>query len=536
MTTITTDRDAGPEVDAPALDALAVTTGLIDKLSDEAREMVREKIRTLIPAQLEIFKAELEAEIAREDFLFFLKFVKVQDPPPGLGIRPFEMWPYIEEAASELLSKKLIHILKARQIGWTTLLSAFIYWNSYKDYSVLPLFSQGEVEAQKFLGKIKIIHQYLPSDLVNPLKRGTRESLSKMEFENGSVIDAMPSTAKAGRSITGSVVVFDEADFHDYFEENYVAVKPTVDEGQRKLIILSTSNEKTIDSTFKKIQRKAPGNGFTSLFYPWNVRAGRTKEWFEGIKESAHDLGKFEKEYPETLEQALAPTKSLSAFNANVLTQLRAFTRTPLFRTPDPETGPVNVYYKIRPYGRYGCGTDVAHGGGGKSDFSCSTIIDFSSPSPTVVADILDNTLGPEALAWHTMTMLKMFNNPIWGIEDNDWGRTCIKAAEDQRYPRLYRRKKGRVKAKDFGWHTDGVSRWQLWGELIEATNAGLIIPSEAGLNQFFSVIINKEKNDRPEAMTGAKDDYPTAVGIAWQMRKYAHDVNVKGARIRKRW
>jgi len=80
------------------------------------------------------------------------------------------------------------------------------------------------------------------------------------------------------------------------------------------------------------------------------------------------------------------------------------------------------------------------------------------------------------------------------------------------------------------------VSRWQLWGELIEATNAGLIIPNETGLNQFFSVIINKEKNDRPEAMRGANDDYPTAVGIAWQMRKYAHDMNVKGARISKRW
>jgi len=531
MTTITTDRDVEDEVAV-----LSGVAGMIDELSDETREIVREKIAELKPWEREELRTGLEREAARRDFLFFLKFVKVQDPPPGLGIRSFEMWPYIEEAAAELLSRKLIHVLKARQIGWTTLLSAFVYWNSYRDYSVLPLFSQGEIEAQKFLGKIKIIHQYLPGHLMNQLKRGTRDSLSKMEFENGSVIDAMPSTAKAGRSITGSVVVFDEADFHDYFDENYNAVKPTIDEGERKLIVLSTSNEKTMDSTFKEIRRKSPENGFTSLFYPWNVRKGRTKEWFEGLKDAAHDLGKFEKEYPETVEQALAPAKSLSAFNVNVLTQLRAFTRPPLFRTPDPEAGPVNVYYNIRPYGRYGCGTDVAHGGGGKSDFSCSAIIDFSSPSPTVVADILDNTLGPEALAWHTMTMLKMFNNPIWGIEDNDWGHTCIKAAEDQRYPRIYRRKKGKVKAKEAGWHTDGVSRWQLWGELIEATNAGLIIPNETGLNQFFSVIINKEKNDRPEAMRGANDDYPTAVGIAWQMRKYAHDMNVKGARISKRW
>ena len=62
-----------------------------------------------------------------------------------------------------------------------------------------------------------------------------------------------------------------------------------------------------------------------------------------------------------------------------------------------------------------------------------------------------------------------------------------------------------------------------LWGELIEAVSDRLVVvPNQNGLDQFFSVIRNPKKNGRIEGQVGAHDDYPLAVGIAWQLRRFA--------------
>jgi hypothetical protein len=62
-----------------------------------------------------------------------------------------------------------------------------------------------------------------------------------------------------------------------------------------------------------------------------------------------------------------------------------------------------------------------------------------------------------------------------------------------------------------------------LYGELIEAIKQRLVILfSKDGIGDFMSVIRNPDKNGRIEAIEGGNDDYPIAVGIAWQLRKDA--------------
>ena len=64
-----------------------------------------------------------------------------------------------------------------------------------------------------------------------------------------------------------------------------------------------------------------------------------------------------------------------------------------------------------------------------------------------------------------------------------------------------------------------------LWGDLREAIETGqLTIFNEDGLAQFFEVIYRERREGRVriEARSGGHDDYPMAVGIAWQMRMHA--------------
>ena len=64
-----------------------------------------------------------------------------------------------------------------------------------------------------------------------------------------------------------------------------------------------------------------------------------------------------------------------------------------------------------------------------------------------------------------------------------------------------------------------------MWGDLMEAvTTRHITIPNEDGLLQFGDLIRNPDKAGRIEALQGSHDDYPTAVGLAWNGRNRAWD------------
>jgi hypothetical protein len=234
-----------------------------------------------------------------------------------------------------------------------------------------------------------------------------------------------------------------------------------------------------------------------------------------------------EQEYPTIDNEALAPARSISAFNVDTLDDMASYVQNTV-----EAKGLINVYQKWRIGRRYMAGTDTSHGTGG--DFSVTVVMD--AQSGMVVADIISNHLGPEDLAWDSMQLLKMYKDPIWAIEDNEWGIVTIKAAQSERYPRIFHRETSRGN-KLVGWHTDGRSRYVLWGELIEAVEARHItIPNQDGLDQFYTVIRNPKKAGRIEAMEGAHDDYPMAIGMAWQMRKFAYGSMAKIVMLPASW
>jgi hypothetical protein len=212
----------------------------------------------------------------------------------------------------------------------------------------------------------------------------------------------------------------------------------------------------------------------------------------------------------------------MAAFDVDALAAMQDDVKKPI----ETRNGVVNIYQKAAVGKRYAAGTDTSHGTG--NDYATTAIIDVETGY--VVADVDSQTLSPEHLAQESVKLLSEYRYPIWAIEDNDWGELTISKAQELKYPRLYERRNSSGKPSGrAGWHTDSRSRPLLWGELIEAIRERLItIPSRNGLNQFVSVIRNPDKDGRIEAMVGTHDDYPMAVGLAWQMRKEAHRQNSK--------
>jgi len=177
---------------------------------------------------LEIGEAASYA-LAQRHFSDFLNYVQVMEPPPGRGVIPFERWAHLVEVCDHLKQDKLIVWLKSRQTGASWLLAAYALWTSlYKEGALVLLLSQGEEESKILLSKSRFIYERLPDSLKTPIGTDSRQELTFPEMQSG--IRALPSTDKAGRSTTASLVVLDEADFHEHLEANYSAVKPTVDD------------------------------------------------------------------------------------------------------------------------------------------------------------------------------------------------------------------------------------------------------------------------------------------------------------------
>lgn len=470
---------------------------------------------TLAPTAPDITRHDVQRAKAVSSFEYFLSHVKVLEPPPGGGRIDFVMWPHLREVVELLGTDRLLSILKARQVGLSWLLAAYALWVAqYQVGAVVLLLSQGQAEAGVFLKKCHYIWGELPEHLKVPL--GTDSSIQMTFPRSNSKLTALPSTENAGRSETATLVIQDEAAFHDHLDANYLAVKPTIDAGGQ-LIQVSTINKKRLGSLFTQLYRNSHKNGFAKRFFGWKVRPGRDQAWYANVKAQAEDTAEMskelymEQEYPGSEFEALRPSRVLSAFDPDVLSLMEHDVRTPI------ETiGPISIYQRHAVGKRYAAGSDTSHGAG--LDASITTVIDVGTGY--VVADVNSPVLPPEELAAQSVKLFAMYDNPIWGIEDNDRGVLTIRKAQELEYPRIWERSEDKP-----GWQTNVRTRELLWGELIEAVAQRLVtIPSKVGLGEFSSVIRNPDKEGRIEAMAGAHDDYPMAVGIAWQMRKHAYD------------
>ena len=464
--------------------------------------------------------------------------VKITEPPDafgqGGGVIDFQMWENLREMVELLGTYRLLSILKARQVGLSWLIGAYALWKAqYFKGSVVLIFSQGQGEATSLLGKIHSIWDNLPAHLQEPIGL---DNSTTIEFPNmKSKIVALPSTEKAGRSETASLVIQDEADFHDNIDENYAAVKPTIDSGNGQLIQISTVNKKKMLSMFKEIYRNArkggapivegaKHNGFVSKFFSWKVRPNRNQAWYDRVESEAPETAEMsallymEQEYPNTEEEALRPSRVMAAFDQEVLDYMFEHeTKEPL---ETRENGIVRVWQLAAPGRRYVAFSDTSHGTGGDAAITC--VMDVASG--VIVADIKSKLLPPQEFAMHSFNLLDEYYNPLWGIEDNDWGITTIRTAQEMGYRNLYERKTrdGKPSGK-VGWHTDDVSRVALYGDLIQAIHKHHItIPARDGVAEFMTVIRNPGKNGRVEALVGTHDDYPIAVGGCWQLRNDA--------------
>ena len=159
----------------------------------------------------QLTKKQILAEIVKsgKDPAYFINnYCRISHPIDGLI--PFKTYPYQDDMLQNFNDHRFNVILKARQLGLSTIVAAYVVWLLlfHRDKNVLVIATKFAT-ATNLVKKVKAIMKNLPEWLrIADIKIDNRSSF---ELSNGSQIKAGSTSGDAGRSEALSLLVVDEA-------------------------------------------------------------------------------------------------------------------------------------------------------------------------------------------------------------------------------------------------------------------------------------------------------------------------------------
>lgn len=460
-----------------------------------------------------------DPELLLKGFIHFCEnYWHIRHPERG-RIR-FDLYDAQIETVRSWLSTRWSLVLKARQIGFSTLVAAYAFWQAffYPDRPILML-SRTEREAIKLLGKAKYGYQFLPEWMsfrggpMNPTQ-------TKMEFDgNASYIESLPSASDPARGESAYLVIVDELAFLPNSEQAWSAIEPVAQVGGR-VIMLSTANGE--GNLFHQLWVGATtgNNRFVPLFFPWSAN-GRDQGWYEAQK---RDLPEWQlaQEYPSDPEEAFLKS-GRPVFTLERLRQIE--TRDPIARgylaangNFVEDGGALRIWAFPEKNAKYVIGADPSQGME-HSDYASVHVI--NARNYEVVAHwhgLIDpDLLGAEVLA----RLGKFYNQALIGVESNNHGLTVLKFLQKARYFPIYYERSARYKRSVptdvLGFRTSQITKPLMVDELNEALRSNMILHCAETIAELRTFV----REDKGKMKGSPYDDRTISLAIANQMLKY---------------
>lgn len=359
---------------------------------------------------------------------FILNYVNIYDTPTKTWI-PFDLWAAQVDALSKIHLNKLLVILKARQVGLSWLVLAYILWLMiFHPIQTILIFSKRDDEAVYLLGmeRLRGMYKLLPDWMKN--NEVIIDNDHTWQLSSGSIVRAFPTTA--GDSYTATFVLVDEADLVPKLKRLLASVKPTIDAGG-KLILLSRSDKEKPASQFKQIYRQAKTgkNDYMHIFLPWWVHPGRTAEWYAREREASYaDTGSYdhiEGQYPATDSEALSASTLAKRIPKHWLE--RCYVEIDAIPIDDLPIGVADIpgvkIWKLPEKGRrYVAAMDCAEGLP-TSDDSSTDVVDADTGEQVAH---FHGKIAPEFHAAYTDRLCQFFNRAAILCENNNHGWSGI--------------------------------------------------------------------------------------------------------------
>lgn len=249
-----------------------------------------------------------------QSFEYFCEsYVMVEDKETRTAIH-FNLWPHQREIVSLLVAGKWIWGLKARRLGWTWLMVAWVVWNvTFKSNWQACALYQDQPFAKDFLDRVRYIQNRLPLYMqVARVKENGKSSdnVFRIDFKrdrHGCEVRALASTEAAGRSLAGDFILFDEAAYHSFLNAAIQAAEPIVETGKGQIVVVSTSNGFGGEYHEGWLNANLPNSKYMPLFYGWSAHPKRSQAWYDVEANTPQSLANplaMKQEYPATPEEA----------------------------------------------------------------------------------------------------------------------------------------------------------------------------------------------------------------------------------------
>jgi len=471
-------------------------------------------------------------QCATDPVYFMKKYCMIQHPIKGKI--PFELYEFQEKSVREFKDHRFNIILKARQLGISTLTAGYALWlmTFHQDKNVLVIATKQEV-AKNLVTKVRVMHANLPSWLKQPCVEDNKLNL---RYRNGSQIKAVSSGPEAARSEALSLLILDEAAFIDKIDEIWTASQQTLTTGG-SCIALSTPNG--VGNWFHRTWVEA--EDATGMFNPiklhWTVHPDRGEDW---RKEQDTLLG------PSNAAQECDCdflTSGTGVIDPIILEKMRKS----LCIDPVEKRGiDSNMWVWEQPnYNKdYIVCADV--GRGDSADYSAFHVIELESL--TQVAEY-KGRINTKDFGNMLVSVATEYNDALLIVENNNIGWATIQQIIDRNYPNLFYTSKDlqyvdvqhQVTNKHYseekkmvaGFSTTSKTRPLIISKLEEFfREESVIVRSNRLIDELLTFVYI---NNRAQAMTGYNDDLVMSFAIGLWVRDTALRLRTQGVELTKK-
>jgi hypothetical protein len=474
-------------------------------------------------------KKQIMREVLKcgKDPVYFINnYAKITHPQKGLI--PFHLYDFQEDLVSDFRDRRFNIILKARQLGISTISAAYIVWLMlfHREKNVLVIATKFST-ASNLVKKVKNILKNLPEWIM--VAHVTIDNRTSFELSNGSQIKASSTSGDAGRSEALSLLVVDEAAHVEGLDELWMGLYPTLSTGGR-CIALSTPNG--VGNWFHKtyIEAEQKSNDFYATKLLWNRHPDRDQEWF-----SKETKNMSRREIAQELECNFNMSGE-TVFHGDDMQWLYGFVCDPKYRTGFDRN--LWIWKEYEPGSEYLISADVARGDG--RDYSVCEV--FKINTMELVAEY-QGKVAPDVFSEVLYNLGAEYGKSMMVVENNSVGYAVLEKLRDKGYPNIYYSIKSTHEYID-QYQAEGVSN-SIAGFTTSSKTRPLIIAKfeEFVRNKLIKIysarLYNEMKtfiwnNGKPEAMRSYNDDLIMASAIGCWVRDTALVENQRSLEYKK--
>jgi hypothetical protein len=423
--------------------------------------------------------------------------------------------------------KNNVVVVKARQLGITTICAAYLFWRAYVSETPTNTASiLHKMEASKeVFTKVTGFYESIPAPIRRKLHTKTASQI-KFKKSKASYFASTAGGHGGLRSFSLHLAHLSELCFYDDPEEVLANTIAALNGNQ---IVIESTCQQYGDAVHSLVDRAQKGElpgQWELLFFPWHEHADYAQEppvtWKPNDRDVAYGkkykltdaqlfwrsqkileigIDKFKTEYPSSLEE-LFEQRSGSYYTTEDLENTEVI---PSLALVDWEiTPPVKGE-------KYGIGVDVSAGVG--RDYSVAYVMSKKTRRPVYV--FRSNEVGPVALARRLQHLARHYNDALVLVESNSWGLPVLNELRHLGGVRQWM-KAGKP------WTTTAQSKLLLHEELKAAIRRGEIPMLDYGVVSELRALALPEPGSAPESVQGARghSDAAMALGLAWQCLK----------------